>query len=76
MSGGYCRDEGNGERGLFLAKVLIGDTVSGVDQNGKNKPPMKPDGITMYDSVTDNTRMYVVYSNEKSYPAYYVKFKV
>ena len=75
VSGSYCKDEGNNTKGLFLAKLLIGVTF--VDSNqqmrGQKKPPQKPD-VKMYDSVTGNQQMYIVYDNEKSYPAYYLKF--
>lgn len=75
VNSGFYKDEGAGVRGVFLVRVLVGHSVSGRSQSFQNRPPMKPDGVTPYDSVTDRTKMYVVYSNEKAYPAYYVKYR-
>jgi len=37
-------------------------------------PPIKS-GHIRYDSVTDGNDMYVVYSNPKAYPMYYIYFR-
>ena len=60
---GYQHNEVNGEKGVFYASVLIGEsTTNQVDPQGKNKAPFKPGSNERYDSVY-NSNMYVVYSN-------------
>ena len=56
-----------------MAKVLIGLSANKPDANLK-MPPMQPGTNVRYDSVSDLVSMYVVYSNAKAYPMYYVKF--
>ena len=71
-SDNFVHNEENGEKGIFLARVLVGDAATSVDPNRK-MPPLKPDG-TRYDSVTDKKNMYIVYTNPKAYPVYYIYF--
>ena len=56
----------------FLAKVLIGESAPDVDANRKMPPLKSADQNIRFDSVTDNTQMYIVYSNAKAYPLYYI----
>ena len=72
-AGSYCYHNSDGTRGIFLAKVLIGEPATTVDSS-RRMPPLKENGVR-YDSVTNYSDMYVVYSNCKAYPMYYVTFK-
>ena len=42
---------------------------------GMPNPNPGPGSDIRYDSVTDGSSMYIVYSNQKAYPQYYVVFK-
>jgi len=71
-----------GSGGLFFAKVIIGEAMDKYNETRGNSCdlnkcpaiPGDPTGRT-YDSIYGNKKMYVVYSNLKCYPAYYVYFK-
>eukprot|EP00347_Sterkiella_histriomuscorum_P013563 403364236 len=68
-----------GGRGMFVANVLIGDTVLLEPDNKLVVPPPKPDGKQKYDSVhgtANNCDVYMVYSNSRAYPAYYIHYGV
>ena len=59
---------------MFLGEVLVGDHIDLPSQRDLKKPPNKDDG-TEYDSVrghTQNSDVYMVYSNKKCYPKYMV----
>lgn len=63
---------------LFLAEVLIGDCAT--RPSGRYEtPPMKEDGTNNeYDSIkgfTNGSDVYMVYSNNKSYPRYLISYK-
>ena len=68
----YVHVQPDGKKGVFLAKVLIGDPAPDVDANRKMPPLKDASQNTRFDSVTDNTQMYIVYSNAKAYPLYYI----
>lgn len=75
-----------GEKELIIAKALIGDTFDyGLERNTQLKvPPIKQRDMQnmvhiKYDSVagiTKNTRVYMIYDNNKTYPLYIVRYKV
>ena len=68
----YVHVQPDGKKGLFLAKVLIGDSAPNVDANRKMPPLKSAHQNIRFDSVTDSTQMYIVYSNAKAYPLYYI----
>ena len=70
----YCHPRQDGNASLLYATVLVGDAAPNVDAS-RNKPPLKPDGKTRFDSVHEKNLMYVVYSNAKAYPMYNVIYK-
>ena len=53
-TGGYQHTHPDGKKGIFLAKVLIGDPAPNVDQNRKMPPIKDAQRNIRYDSVTDN----------------------
>jgi len=72
---------------MFLAKVLIGDTIDVPANSSLKMPPVKPKStgpgshlkfeVARYDSVTAVTATsvnYVVYDNGRAYPAYLITF--
>ena len=76
----YVHKTSNGDRQIFLAKVLTGrskDFGETLCQNLKRPPPL-PSGAGLYDSVKGGPHsgsvMYVVYNWEQSYPAYLITY--
>ncbi|UJR25097.1 hypothetical protein I4U23_006458 [Adineta vaga] len=57
----------NDERCMFVADVLIGDTIQG---NSKMKTP--PAG---YDSTTDGNHIFVTYRDDQAYASYLIVYK-
>jgi hypothetical protein len=57
----------NGERCMFVANVLVGDTALG---NNKMKTP--PLGC---DSTTDGNHIFVTYRDDQAYAAYLIVYK-
>ena len=75
--GGYQYDytDGSRHKGVFLAKVVIGESTENYDSNTKSHPAFMKDGKTRYDSVTNSSAgHYIVYANNKCYPLYYIKY--
>ncbi|MDR3548720.1 MAG: hypothetical protein P4M11_10735 [Candidatus Pacebacteria bacterium] len=64
---GYAHEASDGHK-LFFVKVVLGHVSEVVDAN-KLMPPIRIGNIR-YDSVRNKGDMYIVYNNEKSYPAY------
>ncbi|KAM4626656.1 protein mono-ADP-ribosyltransferase PARP14-like [Discoglossus pictus] len=76
--GVYSRPDANGNKYMYLARVLIGMSCKG--KNGMLAPPSKnaSDPTDLYDSVTDNTgrpSMYVIFNDIQAYPEYLITFK-
>lgn len=69
-----------GDKQIFLARVLTGDSKELPPDKSLKMPPLKDscsDKITRYDSVKGNTGgsdIYVVYEHDKAYPAYLITF--
>uniref|UniRef100_A0AAZ3S5F4 Poly [ADP-ribose] polymerase n=1 Tax=Oncorhynchus tshawytscha TaxID=74940 RepID=A0AAZ3S5F4_ONCTS len=66
---GYSKADAQGNKRMYLARVLVGDYTRG--QAGLIVPPAKPSGkdADLYDSVTDNTSnptMFVIFNDVKS----------
>jgi poly [ADP-ribose] polymerase 7/11/12/13 len=66
-SHGYTRVNSNGERCMFVARVLVGKTTLG---NGSMKT--RPLG---FDSTTDNNHMTVTYHDAQAYGEYLITYK-
>uniref|UniRef100_A0A096LQW6 Poly [ADP-ribose] polymerase n=2 Tax=Poecilia formosa TaxID=48698 RepID=A0A096LQW6_POEFO len=71
----YSRPNANGEKFMYLCRVLTGDYTLG--QQTMIAPPPKGN-LTIYDSVVDNTTtpsMFVVFHDTQAYPEYLITFK-
>ena len=68
----------SGEKQMFLAKVLTGDSANISPDSSLRMPPVKQSsGGLRYDSVTGismQSRIYVIYNNDKSYPLYLITY--
>ena len=84
-SHGYAHPTNDGYREMFLVKVLTGDAYDCPSTPSLRKPPMKAAGTSgevsftqvQYDTVTgvtNGSRVYMTYDNDKAYPAYLVKY--
>ena len=69
----------NDMKQIFIAKVLVGNSVKLDANSSLIIPPKLPQSNQRYDSVegfTKNTKVHIVYGNAKSYPAYLVTYKI
>ena len=84
----YAHATPDGAREIFLVKVLTGDSYDCPSNSSLRKPPMKASGPggsgevsftqVQYDTVTgvtNGSRVYMIYDNDKAYPAYLIKYK-
>ncbi|XP_071344165.1 poly(ADP-ribose) polymerase family member 14-related sequence 1 isoform X2 [Trachinotus anak] len=73
----YSRPNQNGEKFMYLCRVLTGDYTRG--QQNMIVPPAKgPVSIHKYDSVVDNVTkpsMYVIFHDSQACPEYLITFK-
>ncbi|XP_040214268.1 protein mono-ADP-ribosyltransferase PARP14-like isoform X2 [Rana temporaria] len=74
----YARPDGNGERHMYLARVLTGLYCAG--SQGMITPPAKnaANATDLYDSVTDNLQnpsMFVIFNDVQAYPEYHIVFQ-
>lgn len=56
-----------GERHMFVANVLVGDTILG--NRSMKTPP------TGYDSTTDGDHIFVTYRDDQAYASYLIVYK-
>ncbi|XP_043988454.1 poly(ADP-ribose) polymerase family member 14-related sequence 1 [Gambusia affinis] len=71
----YSRPNANGEKFMYLCRVLTGDYTLG--QQTMIAPPAKGN-LGIYDSVVDNATtpsMFVVFHDTQAYPEYLITFK-
>lgn len=64
---------------IFLAHVLTGESIDMNPDRGIRKPPLNASTGRHYDSITGITqghRIYVLYKNEASFPAYLITYTV
>jgi hypothetical protein len=66
-SDGYTGPNANGERRMFVARVLVGKTTTGT---GSMKT--RPLG---FDSTTDNKHIFVTYHDAQAYAEYLITYK-
>ena len=65
---------------MFLAKVLTGDSFASPSDKTLRMPPYKPSASSekvRYDTVngiTQGSKVYITYSNDKAYPLYLISF--
>ena len=65
---------------IFLVKVLTGDSYASPSNNTLRMPPYKPSISSekvRYDTVngvTNGSKVYITYSNDKAYPLYLISF--
>jgi len=74
-----------GYRQLFLAEVIVGESIFLKPDRGLRVPPIKPNrtgstdiAVERYDSVegvTGGSRVWIVYENNRGYPTYLVTYK-
>ncbi|XP_073490628.1 protein mono-ADP-ribosyltransferase PARP14-like isoform X2 [Aquarana catesbeiana] len=74
----YARPGGNGQRHMYLARVLTGLYCAG--NQGIITPPAKntANPTDLYDSVTDNIQnpsMFVIFNDIQAYPEYHIIFQ-
>jgi O-acetyl-ADP-ribose deacetylase (regulator of RNase III) len=85
-SDGYAHKLSNGNKSMFLARVLVGDdhNCSSTAVTKKfRKPPAKAQTVrgyktTFYDSVsgtTNGSKVYIVYENSRACPAYFIEYQ-
>jgi len=78
-SGTYSPADSNGNRHIFLARVLTGEYTLG--KSGLKTPPPKDaskSAVDLYDSVVNNTNspiMFVIFYDAQCYPEYLITFK-
>ena len=74
----YAPSDSNGNKHMFVALVLTGESSQGAS-GLKVPPPKNPnDPLILFDSVVDNTNkpnMYVIFYDPQSYPEYLITFK-
>ena len=71
-----------GQREMFLAKVLTGDSHASSANSSLRMPPKSYTSVTQlgqarYDTVTGSTggsKVYMTYDNQKAYPAYLITY--
>ncbi|XP_077305886.1 protein mono-ADP-ribosyltransferase PARP14-like [Lithobates pipiens] len=74
----YANPDGNGQRHMYLARVLTGLYCAG--RQGIISPPAKnaANPTDLYDSVTDNLQnpsMFVIFNDIQAYPEYHIIFQ-
>jgi len=83
--GGYIHKMSNGQKQLFLADVLVGDSYFCKSDGSIRKPPEKArtsnSGLNIqklfYDSCsgeTGNSKVYILYTHGRAYPTYLITF--
>ncbi|CDW84239.1 poly adp-ribose polymerase member 14-like protein [Stylonychia lemnae] len=73
----YCSKTTCNESQMFLALVLVGDSVYQPQNQSIRIPPLKPISRTdRYDSINNGQGgHYIIYDNLKSYPGYLITYK-
>ena len=74
----YRLNNGYGHHCLFLAQVLIGDTIQMEPDSSLVRPPYKPHSKEMYDSVkgrTGGSDVYMIYDQTRAYSLYLITFQ-
>ncbi|CAF3807161.1 unnamed protein product [Rotaria sp. Silwood1] len=66
-SHGYTKPNANGERNMFLARVLVGNT-----SQGNSSMKTRPVG---FDSTTDGKHIFVTYHDAQAYAEYLITYK-
>ena len=74
-SSSYSTPNGKGEKHIYQAKVLVGNSCLG--QNGLKEPPyINGTSGQRYDSVHDSAKsMFVVFHDAQAYPEYLITFR-
>jgi len=63
----YAKENSNGERNMFISRVLIGETTQ-----GKSSMKTPPPG---FDSTTDGNHIFVTYHDAQAYAEYLITYK-
>ncbi|KAJ6665477.1 hypothetical protein lerEdw1_003318 [Lerista edwardsae] len=77
-SDGYSKPDANGQKYMYLARVLVGEYCAG--EAGLVVPRAKQgtDPTNLFDSVTDKVQapsMFVIFNDIQAYPEYLITFK-
>ena len=77
-SHGYAKEDRNGSRFMFLAKVLAGSYTNG--ESSHLRPPRKQPNPTsdLYDSCVDhelNPTIFVIFEKNQLYPEYIIQYR-
>jgi len=76
-SNGYTKPDAQGHRGIFMARVLVGDYIQS-PSNSITLPPMNPQTGKRFWSVgnaSTNANVFVTFNNYQSYPMWLVTYK-
>ncbi|XP_071171106.1 uncharacterized protein [Mytilus edulis] len=77
--GPYACPDPNGNKRMYMCKVLVGEFTQG--QTGMKVPPPKPGAAgdhILYDSIVDNPKspaMFAIFHDTQAYPEYLIVFK-
>ena len=63
----FAKPNSKGEKSMFLARVLIGNTIIG-NPSMKTRPPG-------YDTTTDGNHIFVTYHDAQAYAEYLITYK-
>ena len=63
----FAKSNSNGERTMFVARVLIGNTTIG-NSSMKTRPPG-------FDTTTDGKHIFVTYHDAQAYAQYLITYK-
>ena len=66
-SHGYAKPNANGDRNMFLARVLVGNTTK-----GNSSMKVRPVG---FDSTTNGNHIFVTYHDAQAYAEYLITYK-
>lgn len=72
----YSVRDSNGDKRMYLCKVLTGEYTIG--DYGMRTPPLKSKPHIVYDCVvndTSNPVMYIIFHDAQAYPEYMITFK-
>lgn len=73
----YSKPNQNGEKHMYLCRVLTGDYTLG-QKDMVAPPPKAANSVELYDSVVNdknNPHIFVVFHDNLAYPEYMIKFK-
>jgi len=76
-SNDYCFITPNNQKQMFLAEVLVGKYLTCPSDRKIRRPPLMPNSIYQYNSVSGNTNgsdVWIVYENNLAYPQFLITY--